>query len=83
MSDVSAKTDNVYRPRPNNAAELLEPMRAAPLAVSKALTLVAPLRPRESIIRFADKLPMRPPIVKMAVTTEKIDSDIGMHVGRP
>jgi hypothetical protein len=58
-------------------------MRAAPPAVNKALSLVAPLRPRESIIIFADKLPMRPPIVKTAVTTEKIDSDMGMHVGRP
>lgn len=74
---------DAYRPRLNNVTELLKPMRAAPPAVNKALTLVAPLRPRESMTRFASRLPMRPPTVKMAVTTEKINSDMGMHVDRP
>ena len=56
-------------------------MKAAPHVVRTALALEAPLRPQRSVARLATMLPTNPPTVKTEVTTEKVKSDMGMHVG--
>ena len=54
-------------------------MKAVPNAMRIADIRFAPRRPHLSMIRLANKLPERPPTVKIEVTREKVLSDIGMH----
>lgn len=56
---------------------------SAPTAVITALIFVAPRRPQRSIMTLALTLPTNPPTVNMEVTTEKVESDMGMQSGRP
>ena len=56
-------------------------MKAVPDAMRIADIWLAPRRPHLSIMRLANKLPARPPAVKMEVTREKVLSVIGMHEG--
>jgi len=55
----------------------------APTAVISALNLEAPRLPQRSIAILALMLPIKPPTVYMAVTTENVVSDMGMHTGKP
>ena len=69
-----------YLPIKSGETELLSPMKDVPDAMRIADIRLAPRRPHLSIMRFANKLPARPPTVKMEVTREKVTSDIGMQV---
>jgi hypothetical protein len=53
-----------------------------PTAIRIVLRREALSLPRESITRFANNEPTRPPMVNMAVTRLKAKSFIGMQVGR-
>ena len=56
-------------------------MKAVPAAMRTADIRRDPRRPHLSIMRLANKLPARPPTVKMDVTRENVLSVIGMHEG--
>ena len=83
ITDVYNDTELTDLPRLRTDTEAAMAMKHAPVAMHTALTFVAPLRPQRSMMRFATRLPQRPPIVKIAVTAEKVKSDMGMQVGRP
>lgn len=72
-----------YLPRPICVILPLVPMSAAPTVITPALTLLAPFLPYLSMTKFAMRLPMSPPMVKLAVMAENVKSDMGIHVGRP
>ena len=82
FKDNKADDDGIitYLPTRRRKTELLRPMKAEPNAMRKAHIRWAPRRPHLSMIRLANKLPERPPTVKMEVTREKVTSDIGMQV---
>ena len=71
-----------HLPSINDHNDADTPMRAAPRTNITELARTAPFLPQRSIITFATKLPSRPPTVYTEVTTEKVASDIGIHVGR-
>ena len=62
--------------------ELLSPISAVPRAMKMAQMRLDPRLPELSMTRFATRLPARPPIVKMAVSREKVRSDMGMQSAR-
>ena len=72
-----------HRPIMRAVNDAEKPRTAEPNTNIAELAWTAPFRPQRSMMTFATKLPRRPPTVYTAVTTENVESDIGMHFGKP
>jgi hypothetical protein len=79
--DLGVTSKKVYLPTINGPIEAEIPIKPPPTATDSALARMAPLRPQRSMTRFATELPKSPPTVNTDVTSEKLASVIGIHVG--
>lgn len=76
------KIGNSCLPSPKVFTPPLVPISAVPTVTRIALVRAAAFLPYRSMTMLAERLPSKPPRVKIAVTTENVKSDIGIHFGR-